>query len=190
MTLTRSMNLSYIQRMIKRFFQLLFIFITTLLLIIYFQPDHFKVSRSLIINSSAQSIYQNINNLKLWDNWSPWAKLDPNATIKFSEPEEGVGASFSWKGNEQVGEGSVTIIESNPPTLIKYRLDFVLPFQNSNLADFSITPMGETSNVTWSMYGENNFIGKAISLFIDCDKMIGDQFTKGLNNLKSFTEKN
>jgi hypothetical protein len=33
------------------------------------------------------------------------------------------------------------------------------------------------------MYGKNNFMGKVVSLFMDCDKMCGPQFEKGLTDL-------
>jgi hypothetical protein len=42
--------------------------------------------------------------------------------------------------------------------------------------------------VTWSMTGQNNFMAKAIHLFMNMDKMIGRQFEKGLAEMKSVVE--
>jgi hypothetical protein len=38
------------------------------------------------------------------------------------------------------------------------------------------------------MSGRNNFIGKAFGLFVDCDKMVGGQFEKGLASMKAIVE--
>jgi hypothetical protein len=38
------------------------------------------------------------------------------------------------------------------------------------------------------MYGKNNFMGKAIGLIMSCEKMVGGQFEKGLEALKSVVE--
>jgi hypothetical protein len=38
------------------------------------------------------------------------------------------------------------------------------------------------------MFGKNNFMSKAFGLFVNCDKMVGGDFEKGLANMKSVTE--
>jgi hypothetical protein len=42
--------------------------------------------------------------------------------------------------------------------------------------------------VTWSVTGNNNFMAKAINLFMNMDKMIGGQFENGLASMKSIVE--
>jgi len=42
--------------------------------------------------------------------------------------------------------------------------------------------------VTWSMDGNHNFIGKAFGMFMDMDKMLGNDIEKGLAQLKTVTE--
>jgi len=154
-------------------------------LLIAMQPSEFKITRSLEINAPAEKIFNQVNILKNWDTWSPWAKLDPKASMTFSGPESGVGASFSWAGNDQVGEGSITITESIPNQKMIYSLVFTQPFTATNNAEFIMTPSGSGTKVTWSMSGNNNFMAKAFSLFFDCEKIIGPQFEVGLKNLKA-----
>ena len=48
---------------------------------------------------------------------------------------------------------------------------------------------GGQTVVTWSMAGKNNLMGKIFGLFMDCEKMIGSQFEKGLASLKSVAER-
>ena len=54
--------------------------------------------------------------------------------------------------------------------------------------DFTFKPDGDKTLVTWAMYGKNNFMGKVVSVFMDCDKMVGGQFEQGLATLKSVVE--
>ena len=82
----------------------------------------------------------------------------------------------------------MTITESRPSDLIKIKLEFIKPFAATNATDFTFTPSGNATNVKWSMSGDNNFIGKAFSLFMNMDKMIGADFEKGLAQMKTVAE--
>ena len=157
--------------------------------VVMIQPEDFKISRSVMVAASPQKVFDQVNNFHNWEAWSPWAKLDPNAKAEYQGPSEGVGAIFRWSGNDQVGVGSNTIIESRPGELIKIKLEFLKPFEAISTAEFTFKPEGQQTLVTWSMSGKNNFIGKAMGLLMNCDKMIGSQFEKGLADLKTIVEK-
>ena len=120
-----------------------------------------------------------------WQEWSPWAKLDPNAKTTFEGPQSGVGSAFAWAGNSQVGEGKMTIIESQPNESVKFKLDFAAPFESTSQAEFQLKPEGSGTNVTWSMTGERPFLARAICIVFNGDKMVGETFEKGLANLGS-----
>lgn len=158
-------------------------FLVFFAILVAMQPDDFRVARSALINAGPEVIFPKVNNLSAWDSWSPWAKIDPNMKTSLQGPAEGTDASSHWSGNNEVGEGTMTITESRPNEFIKFRLDFIKPFEGTNEAEFSFQPEGAGTRVTWSMYGKNNFFAKAIGLFINCDKMIGEQFEKGLASL-------
>jgi Polyketide cyclase / dehydrase and lipid transport len=106
----------------------------------------------------------------------------------YDGPTSGTGASSSWVGNNKVGEGRMTITESRPNDLVRFKLEFVKPFTATSTAEFTFKPEGSQTVVTWSMSGQNNFIGKAVSLFMDCDKMVGGNFEQGLAGMKSVVE--
>ena len=110
-------------------------------------------------------------------------KLDPKVKLTYSGPESGVGAACSWEGDRNVGAGSATIIESKPGELVRLRMDWREPMTGTSTVDFTFEPEGDKTTVTWAMYGQNGYMGKLMSLFIDCDKMCGEQFEKGLANL-------
>jgi uncharacterized protein YndB with AHSA1/START domain len=153
------------------------------------KPDDWSVERSAVIAAPQEKIFAQVNDLKAWDAWSPWKDLDPNATIKFSDNPVGVGASFSWSGNDDVGEGSVKIIDAKPPQELTYELTFVRPFPDTARAAFTFTPEGDKTNVRWRMYGTyQNIFHKAVCQIMNMDKMVGGMFEQGLTNMKRATE--
>ena len=152
------------------------------------RPDEFRVTRSGTVAAPAGAVFEQVNTLKNWDAWSPWAKLDPNVRQTFAGPAAGEGASFAWAGNSKVGEGKMTIVESKPSELVRMTLEFLKPFPGTSTTEFKFAPQGEATTVTWTMSGQRNLIEKAFSLFVNCDQMIGGDFEKGLAQLKAVTE--
>jgi uncharacterized protein YndB with AHSA1/START domain len=152
------------------------------------QTDSFTVTRSLAIAAPPEIIFDQVNDFHNWEKWSPWAALDPDMTHTYTGPTSGVGASFSWKGNNKVGEGSNTILAIRHPELIQMRSDWIKPMPGSSTVAFTFNPQADTTIVTWQMKGTKNFLAKAIGLIMDCDKMAGDQFETGLLNLKNLIE--
>lgn len=152
------------------------------------QPADYRVVRSATIAAPPAVVFPQVNDLHRFQEWSPWAKLDPAARITFEGPPAGTGATITWAGNHEVGEGRMTITESRANELIRFRLDFVKPFAGTSVAEWTFKPEKNQTAVTWSMTGEKNFISKAISVFMNMDKMIGGQFEKGLADLKSLSE--
>jgi hypothetical protein len=152
------------------------------------QPSEYRVARSATIAAPAPEVFAQVNDFHKWEAWSPWAKLDPNAKTAFDGASAGEGAVFAWAGNSKVGEGRMTLTQSRPAELIRIRLDFVQPMAGTSTAEFTFRPEGDRTAVTWAMFGQNNFLSRAICLFMNQDKMIGDHFEKGLENLKALTE--
>jgi hypothetical protein len=159
-----------------------------LFVIISGRPNEFTVLRATIIATPPEGVFPHVNELKKWDAWSPWAKVDPNCKITYTGPLGGVDATHLWAGNSKVGEGRMTITESAPSSLIRLRLEFLKPFRATNTAAFTFTPEGGQTRVTWSMTGRNNFFFKVFGLFMDCDTMVGKDFEKGLASLKTVAE--
>lgn len=147
------------------------------------QPAEFRVTRTAMINAPADAVFAQVNDLPAWQAWSPWAKRDPNIKNTYSGPTSGAGASHAWAGNQEVGEGRMTILESRPGALVRLKLEFFKPFEGTNTVDFTFQPRGNQTEVTWSMYGPNTLMGKIMSLFIDMDAMCGSDFEKGLESL-------
>jgi uncharacterized protein YndB with AHSA1/START domain len=148
------------------------------------QPAQFEVTRKARIAAPPDKVFALVNDFQNWRSWSPWEKLDPAMKKTFSTPASGAGASYSWAGNSDVGEGRMTITESHPNRHIRIKLEFLKPFQSTSMTDFRFTPAENQVEVEWRMTGENSFIEKAFCLVMGgMDKMVGPDFEKGLAQL-------
>lgn len=152
------------------------------------QPSTYHIERAATMAAPPEEVFAQINDFHHWNNWSPWLDLDPNAKVTFEGPDSGEGAIFRWAGNENVGEGSMTIVESRPNEHVRIKLVFLKPMEGVATTDLALMPAGEGTKVTWSMDGENNFLGKAMCLFMDMDAMIGGNYETGLANMKKIVE--
>ena len=152
------------------------------------RPDVFRVERSASIKAAPEKIFPLIADFHQWAEWSPWEKMDPAMQRTFSGAVSGKGAAYAWEGNSKVGAGRMEITDA-VPSKITIQLDFIKPFEGHNIAEFTLTPNGDTTNVTWAMHGPAPFISKLIGLFCDMDKMIGKDFETGLANLKVIAQK-
>ena len=161
------------------------------------------VRREAVINAPPRQVFAAINNLRNWQSWSPWAKLDPSAETRYEGPAAGPGAAFEWSGDKNVGAGRMTIVDSRPSERVDLRLDMRKPFAAANDVTFFLAPDGELTkgrwlaralglggdsaarktHVVWSMSGNASLASRAMNIFVSRDKMIGDQFEKGLENL-------
>ena len=131
------------------------------------QPADFRITRSAIISAPPADVFAQVNDFHNWQSWSPWAKIDPAAKNSYEGPPSGKGAIFKWSGDDHVGEGTMTLLESRPDELIRIKLDFERPFKNSHTAKFTFKPEGKQTMVTWSMYGQNGFVGKGAYPFYE-----------------------
>lgn len=164
------------------------VILVVFLVVVALQASTFRIERSASISAAPAEIFPQINDLRKAQTWNPWLKLDPAAKTTFEGAAAGVGASSTWAGNSQVGEGRQTITESRANEWVRSRLDFKKPFEGTSTAEFTLKPEGQQTVVTWSMWGEKNFISKAVCLFMNQDKMIGGSFEEGLASLKAIVE--
>jgi hypothetical protein len=151
------------------------------------RPAELRVARSRTMKAPPDVVHAHLSDFHRWSEWSPWEKLDPTMKREVSGPPSGPGAQYFWSGNDQVGEGRMTITDSKPPESVTIRLEFVKPWAATNTTVFDLAPSGAGTNVTWSMTGHNNFMAKAVGVFMDMDALIGADFEKGLANLDAAT---
>jgi hypothetical protein len=152
------------------------------------RPDTLRVERSAAINAPAERIAPLIADLHRWTEWSAYETKDPDMKRTYSGANAGVGAVYMWEGDSNVGSGRMEIVEASAAK-VRITLDFVSPLEGHNVAEFALEPNGNATNVRWAMDGPSPFIGKLLGVFIDMDKMVGQDFEIGLANLKALAEK-
>jgi uncharacterized protein YndB with AHSA1/START domain len=152
------------------------------------RPDSFRVQRTASIKAPPEKIYALITDLKGWKAWSPYDKKDPAMKRTLSGAPSGKGAIYEWDGNKDVGKGRMEIADATPPSKVLIKLDFIAPFEAHNTAEFDLQGKGDTTDVTWAIYGPSPFVAKVMGMFFNMDKMIGSDFESGLANLKAVAE--
>ena len=153
------------------------------------RPGTYRVERSTRMDAPPAAVFAQLDDFKAWAAWSPWEGKDPQMRKTYEGPASGVGAIYTWQGNQKVGEGRMTVTDSRPPADVKLRLEFIKPFAAVARTEFTVVPETAGSvTVTWSMEGTNNLIAKMFGIFMNMDTMIGNDFEAGLANLKRVAE--
>ena len=175
--------------MLKLILIALILLIIIALILAVLKPNTFRIERSINIKAPPEKIFPLIADFHQMNAWSAWEKVDPAMKRSFSGAESGKGAMYAWDGNREIGQGSMEIVEATPSSSVLFKLDFYKPFEAHNMAEFTLTPHGETTTVNHAMFGPSPFISKFMSLVFSMEKMVGSKFEEGLANLKAIAEK-
>jgi hypothetical protein len=176
-------------KILKAFALLVILTPATILALAWGKSDVFEVARSLEANAPQEKLFALVNDLKRWQEWSPYESKDPKMNRTFSGAESGAGAAYDWKGDENVGRGRMEIAESEVPRRVVVKLKFFEPFEAENLAEFNFVPRGEKIKISWRMEGAQPFIGKVMRVLFDVDGLIGKDFEHGLKNLEAAAQR-
>lgn len=154
------------------------------------RPSDFTVTRTAVINAPPEKLEAMVSDFHQWGAWSPWEKIDPHMARSYDGgPASGVGAQYSWRGNDKVGSGAMEITKVTPGREVVFDLHFIKPFKADNVGRFQFEPQGSATKVTWSMSGKNPYVAKLMGLVFNMDQMIGKDFETGLANMKAAAEK-
>jgi len=147
------------------------------------RPNTYRVERSATLAAPPAAVFALVNDFHRFPDWSPWEKLDPNMARTISDPGTGVGATYQWKGSGEAGEGRMTITESVPDSKVGMKLEFLAPWKSTCGVEFNVQPAAEGTHVQWVMNGDNPFVMRVMTVFMDMDAAIGKDFEEGLANL-------
>jgi carbon monoxide dehydrogenase subunit G len=164
------------------------VLVAAVLLFAATRPDTFSVQRTTSIKAPPDKIFALVNDLRRFNTWNPYEKKDPNLKGSYSGAASGKGAVYAFAGNQDVGKGSVEIMDSAPPHKVSMQLHMIEPMEARNNVEFTIEPRGDSTNVTWAMHGPVSYFGKIVHLFFNMDRMVGGDFEAGLANLKAVAE--
>ncbi len=165
--------------MLKTILLVIAIVIVGIIVVSQFQPHSYTVERSATIAAPPDLVFAQVNDLHNWQQFNAWADADPNAVYTYNGPESGVGAAYHWKGNKEMGEGRMTILESRPNAYVKLDLEFIEPFAGEAVTEYVLAPTSGGTQLTQRMTSDHSFFSKIMCLFMDMDQMIGEKFEEG-----------
>ena len=163
------------------------VLVALLIVVGLFLPRMVHVERSTVIDAPPCTVFALVNSFKRFNEWSPWAALDPNAKYAFTGPSQGVGAKMSWSSNDrQVGSGSQTIVTSQPFKLVETKLDFGR--QGVANGFYKVAAVDKGTRLTWGFDTDlgSNIIARYFGLLMD--SMAGKDFEKGLAKIETLAE--
>lgn len=174
--------------MVKTLLSAVALALGVLLLYAATRPDTFRVQRTASIQAPLDKVHPLISDMRAFNRWNPFNKMDPNMKGRYRGPAAGPGAGFDFEG-EEVGKGSIEIVAPVTPTRVSMTLDMLEPMEGHNRVDFLLRPVGDTTEVTWAMHGPSPFLSKLVGVFVDMDRMVGGEFEAGLAELKAMAER-
>lgn len=156
-----------------------------------FVKKEYAVEREIVINKPKDEVFNYIKYLKNQDNYSVWANMDPNMKKEYKGTDATVGFISAWESEDKnVGKGEQEIIGIKEGERVDYELRFIEPFEAKDHAYMITEKVGENqTKVKWGFDGKMKYPMNLMLVFMDMDKMLGDQLMTGLKNLKSTLEK-
>lgn len=149
-------------------------------------PSSRVLVESVETNRRMTIVYDTVNSLRRFKDWNPLVLRDPKVQLKLSGPESGVGARLDYVSqNENLGEGSWEIVETEPGERVVYALDNSQRGSNKR-AEFLLTPTGrnnrnvEIKQVYRVEYGWD-LLGRYSGMYVA--RNVGDDMEMGLNRL-------
>jgi hypothetical protein len=165
------------------------VIIAIILAIALFVKKDYSAERDIIINRNKNEVFNYIRLLKNQDNFSKWASLDPDMKKEYRGVDGTPGFVSSWEGNKKVGKGEQEIVKISDGDRVDYKLHFIKPFEG--LAESHMTTSAVSENQTkvgWGMSSSMKYPMNIMMLFMNMEKLIGDDFSTGLANLKTVLE--
>lgn len=161
------------------------------LLIALFTKKDYGVEREITINKPRQEVFDYVKFLKNQDGFSKWGTMDPLMKKEYRGTDGTVGFVSAWDSEKSdVGAGEQEIKKITEGERIDYKLHFIRPFEGLADAYMITEPMQETTTkVKWGFHSSMAYPANIMLLFMDMDKMVGDDLQTGLQNLKTVMEK-
>ncbi|MDR5589640.1 SRPBCC family protein [Christiangramia sp. SM2212] len=146
----------------------------------------FQVEQKLMMEAPQEVVFKEVNDYTTWAYWEPWSQEAEDMIVEYGKKTSGEGASYSWQ-SEEMGDGEMTTIKSNPHSTLEQKITFKTPFgESTSDVYWEFEPQGDSTLVTWGMIGEQSFMEKAAFIFQEesLSEMMQPMFEKGLNNLQ------
>jgi carbon monoxide dehydrogenase subunit G len=154
----------------------------------YLLPGEAVVQRQVEIAAPPAKVYAILASMKRFNDFSPWAEIDPGTKYTFEGPESGKGQKLTWdSADPNVRRGSLTIVDAVPDRRVATELEF--EGMAKAAASFELAPVGEGTAVTWGLKAPLDGAFERWFGFFMMDRIVGGMYAKGLAKLKTIAEK-
>ena len=174
-------------KLLKALFATVVVLLLALVAIGLLLPNVVHVERSIATSAPPEAVYDVVSGFRRFNEWSPWAALDPATRYEYEGPDRGVGARMRWQSEHRdVGDGRQEIVAVEPGRSVTIRLDFGQ--DGANVTRIDLVPEGAGTRIVWSMHSDfgDNLVGRFLGPLLD--RMVGPDFERGLENLKRLVE--
>jgi uncharacterized protein YndB with AHSA1/START domain len=148
----------------------------------------YAIEATAIIDAPANVVFDYINDMNHFGQWSPFAQLDKSLTAEVGAINKGVGASYSYQG-KMIGSGEMTFTKIETNELIEISMDFGAPNPSHADIEWRLVAEGTLTRFTWAMVGERNLKNRIMAKVFNLNKVMTKHFADGLNNVKAHVEK-
>lgn len=151
----------------------------------------YGVVREIIIHKAKQEVFDYLKLLKNQDNFSKWALMDPNMKKVYTGIDGTVGFVSAWDSDQKnVGKGEQEIKIISAGDRIDYEIRFIKPFAGVAYASLSTETVSDKETlVKWGFDSKMKYPMNLMLLFMDMNKLVGNDLGTGLSNLKRLLEK-
>ena len=171
---------------LKKIILTLLVILAVILIVAAISPKNMNYEKTITIEAPIAVVWDHVNSLEDLDRLNPWNDHDP----KITGTDGTLGASQSWQSHiKEVGNGSQTIAKIEAPTRFETELKFLTPYESEAKGFIQLTDNGETVDATWGFTSEMPWPYNITLLMMDMEKMMGEDWSNGLNKLKTLCEK-
>ena len=178
--------------MIRKILFGLLAFVAVTIVLGFILPDKVKVQRSALIDAPRETVFALAGDFNRWNEWSPWADIDPNT--KYAIAGSGLGQSMSWSSQDpKVGSGAQVITDYDPPAKMTTKLSF--GEMGGGAATMTFADENGATRVTWTMESRMRqgvpMMMQPMATYMGffMDGMVGKDYEKGLAKLKAAAER-
>jgi len=179
-------------KMLIKIFVVIIAIVSVAAVIALFTRDKYTLVRTIVVTKPAPLVFNYIRFNRNQRSYSKWLSLDPHTAIDFKGAPDGTpGAIMTFASNDhKAGTGEWEITNVDEGKRIDFELRFLKPFAFTANGEFRTESLSEReTKVIWSYNSGMNWPMNFMLLFLDMDKVVGNDIQISLQNLKVQLEK-
>lgn len=177
---------------ILKAFTILVAIISMAAVIALFSKNKYTLTRNIVINKPKEEVFAYIKLNRNQQAYSKWLSLDPNTKIQFKGAADGTpGAILTFASkNKKTGTGEWEIKNIADGEKVDFELRFLEPFVFTANGSFLTQSVAEQqTKVTWTYNSGMDWPMNFMLLFLDMDKLVGNDIQESLTKVKSNLER-